>query len=379
MQRKLLSISLLAVALTFSSLVSGQALPGFGDRAPSGEFPKTNFNKLSIDPAEILSGGPPRDGIPAIDAPVFETNEQASAWLQPDEPVVSLRVGDTARAYPLQIMIFHEIVNDKINSKPVTVTFCPLCNASIVFDATVNGQALDFGTTGRLRKSDLVMYDRQTESWWQQFTGVGIVGEFTGVQLKQIPSQIVSFDVFKTEFPNGEVLSKDTGVQRPYGNNPYRGYDDINSTPFLFRDPLDPRLPPMERVLAVAENDNDKQFQLVPLSVLEKDPIMQLDKVVVIATSVANSALDKSKIASSRLVPSAAAFESFVNGKSVTLSIDDKGTLVDAESGSEWSALGRALTGPRKGEQLVQIDQGVHFAFAWLAFDPDATIVKASK
>lgn len=379
MRRSSLSVFILTAALAASSGVFAQATPSFGNRAPTSEFPKTDFSKLSIDPAEILSGGPPRDGIPAVDAPVFETTEQASDWLQPNEPVVSLRIGNTARAYPLQIMIYHEIVNDMINDKPVTITFCPLCNASIVFDATVDGQLLNFGTTGRLRKSDLVMYDRQTESWWQQFTGTGIVGEFTGVQLKQIPSQIVSFEVFKTEYPDGDVLSKDTGALRPYGNNPYRGYDDINSTPFLFQDPVDSRLPPMERVLAVAKKGSEKHFQLVTLTELEKSPVIQLDDVVVIATSTANSALDETEIAASRLVPSAAAFESSVDGKPVTLKLNSDGKLVDEESGSEWSPLGQALTGPRKGEQLLQVDRGVHFAFAWLAFDPEATIVKAPK
>lgn len=379
MRQLSLWVLVLSSFLTTSSAVFAQAAPKFGSRAPTAEFPKTDFNKLSVDPSEIMSGGPPRDGIPAIDAPVFETFDEAGAWLAPNEPVVSLRYEGVARAYPLQILIYHEIVNDVINDKPVTVTFCPLCNASIVFDAMVDGRSLDFGTTGRLRKSDLVMYDRQTESWWQQFTGTGIVGEFTDVQLKQIPSQIVSFDVFKTEYPEGEVLSKNTGALRPYGNNPYRGYDNITSTPFLFKDPLDPRLPPMERVLAIAEKNSDTKFQLVPLTVLESHPVLQLEDVVVIATSSATSALDDSSIADSRLVPSAAAFESTLDGKSITLTVNDDGVLKDEESGSEWSALGKGLAGPRKGEQLVQIDRGVHFAFAWLAFDPEATIVKAPK
>jgi len=364
-----LLVFVFTITLTSAFAVFAQSSEGFGNRAPTAEFPKTDFSKLSIDPSEILSGGPPRDGIPSIDAPIFESFDKASAWLELNEPVVSLQLDGVARAYPLQILIYHEIVNDMINDKAVTVTFCPLCNASIVFDATVDGQPLDFGTTGRLRKSDLVMYDRQTESWWQQFTGTGIVGEFTGTQLEQLPSQIVSFEVFQQEYPEGEVLSKNTGAQRPYGNNPYRGYDNISSTPFLFKDPLDPRLPPMERVLAVASEDSDEKFQLVPLTVLESSPLIQLGDVVVIATTVATSALDKSSIADSRLVPSAAAFESNVDGEPVTLSIQDDGTLKDGESGSEWSALGKALSGPRKGAQLTQVDRGVHFAFAWLEFD----------
>jgi len=368
--------AILALNFLFAGFAAAQALNSFTMGAPKGEFPKTDFDNASVDLSEIMSGGPPRDGIPAIDSPSFVSIDEAAEWLKPNEPVIALRINDTARAYPLQILIFHEIVNDVIDGKPVAVTFCPLCNASIVFDATVAGQALDFGTTGRLRKSDLVMYDRQTETWWQQFTGIGIVGDLNGTTLKQIPSQIVSFDVFTAEHPNGEVLSKKTGAARPYGSNPYRGYDAIDSTPFLFKDPLDPRLPPMERVLAVASNSDESEWQLVPLSVLADNPIIQLDDLVVVATSRANSALDRADIGNSRLIPSAAAFKARIDDEKVTLSLNEDGQLVDEETGSEWSPLGRAVSGSRQGMQLTQVDRGVHFAFAWLAFDPDATIVK---
>lgn len=359
-----------------ASVITVQAQSSFTMGMPQGEFPLTDFENRSVEFDEILSGGPPKDGIPSIDAPEFDTTLEAAEWLPADEPVIALVIGDDARAYPLQILIYHEIVNDTVADKPVAVTFCPLCNASIVFDATIDGQTLDFGTTGRLRKSDLIMYDRQTETWWQQFTGTGIVGTFNELQLEQIPSQIVSFDVFKNTYPQGKVLNRNTGAARPYGNNPYRGYDDINSSPFLFRDPIDPRLPPMERVLAIAGDNNDAGWQLVPLSTLEKHPILTVDDVVVLATSSANSALDDSKIKESRLIPAAAAFETQLNGKPVSLQLDDNNQLIDVESGSVWSPLGKAIAGPLKGQQLKQVDRGVHFAFAWLAFDPTATIIK---
>jgi len=359
-----------------ANLVSAQSQNsnGFTLGAPKGEFPKTDFENSSVDSSEIMSGGPPRDGIPAIDNPLFESIDQSSEWLTPSEPVIAFQLGNTARAYPLQILIYHEIVNDVIEDKPVAVTFCPLCNASIVFDAMVDGTRLDFGTTGRLRKSDMVMYDRQSETWWQQFTGIGIVGKYNGTVLKQLPSQIVSFDVFKNEFPDGEVLSKKTGSLRPYGNNPYRGYDDINSSPFLFRDPVDPRLPPMERVLAVNVDTTTTQWSLVPLTLLKDSPVVQLDDIVVLATTEATSALDKASIAESRLIPAAAAFLASLDDKPITLTVDENGKLTDSETGSEWSALGKALSGPWQGRRLQQVDSGVHFAFAWLAFDPDAKV-----
>ena len=218
------------------------------EQFPRGEFPLTDFKKSSINLDELLSGGPPRDGIPSIDKPHFVSVSQAGKWLDDREPVIAVNLNGEARAYPLQILMYHEIVNDVIADMPVAITFCPLCNASIVFDRTVgegdSKRVLDFGTTGRLRKSDLVMYDRQTESWWQQFTGKGIIGEYTDVSLPQIPSQIVSFAAFKESFGDSKVLSKNTGVIRPYGNNPYRGYDAIDNNPFLFRGDIDPRSHP---------------------------------------------------------------------------------------------------------------------------------------
>ena len=120
---------------------------------------------------EILSGGLPKDGIPAIDEPQFVSVDEADAWLQPQEPVILVEVEGDACAYPIQILMWHEIVNDTIGRVPVVVTYCPLCNTGIAFERTFDGQVLDFGTTGRLRYSNLVMYDRQTQTWWQQASG----------------------------------------------------------------------------------------------------------------------------------------------------------------------------------------------------------------
>lgn len=343
---------------------------------PVTEFPLTDFSKSSVELSEIMSGGPPRDGIPPIDAPSFVSAEEAQTWLEEDEPVIALDIAGDARAYPLQIMTYHEIVNDTVGDIPVSVTFCPLCNASIVFDRRIDDLVLDFGTTGRLRKSDLIMYDRQTETWWQQFVGKGIVGKLTDRELEQWPSQIVSFATFREAFPDGKILSKETGFVRPYGNNPYAGYDSIDSSPFLFRGDVDPRLPPMERVLSIPVAE---QHTLVPLSVLDATALIntQIDgeSIVVFAPSKANSALDKSDIASSRLIPAAAAYSAELDGE--VLEFELKGNeITDRNTGSVWDVFGRALSGKLAGERLRQIDAGVHFAFAWLAFDPAAVVYK---
>ena len=365
---------LLVVAIFFTSTSFVAAEAKNWSHLQTAEWMKTNFDISSVEPQEILSGGPPKDGIPSIDEPKFVSQADAMEWMADNEPVIAFEHAGDARAYPLQILIFHEIVNDEVGGKPFSVTFCPLCNASIVFEREFEGQTLDFGTTGRLRKSDLVMYDRQTESWWQQFTGAGIIGDHTGSKLVQVPSQIVSFETFRKVFPKGEVLSKETGFYRQYGRNPYQGYDSMDNTPFLYDGDLDPRLPPMERVLSVPSGDG---HHLVPLSLLEEKATLTLqlegDDIVVFAPGTAASALDDSSIADSRAVPAAAAFSAELEGKTMEFEVLD-GQIMDKETGSAWNALGHAVTGELAGKRLQQLDGGVHFAFAWLAFDPDASV-----
>lgn len=373
---QLITAAIFVVAIMSSGLASAQFV-----QFPQGEFPKTNYKKASVEINEIMTGGPPRDGIPSVDYPQFINAEQASAWLQDPEPVISLQYKGVVKAYPLQILMYHEIVNDKIAGVPVAVTFCPLCNASIVFERVLgegdSRVVLDFGTTGRLRKSDLVMYDRQTESWWQQFTGKGIIGDYTDTELVRIPSQIVSFGEFRKAFPDAEILSKETGYRRLYGRNPYSGYDDINNNPFLFRGEIDSRLPAMERVLSIRSEANT---QLIPLSKLRDVPVANLtvdeEAVVVFAASTAASALDKAQIAESRAVPAAAAFKasSSMADEALTFVLNE-GVIEDEQTGSHWNAFGLSTAGKLKGSQLEQLDEGVHFAFAWLAFDPDANII----
>ena len=285
-----------------------------------------------------------------------------------------LRQAGRARAYPLQILMYHEIVNDTLAGVPVAVTFCPLCNASIVFDRRLDGRTLDFGTTGRLRKSDLVMYDHQTESWWQQFTGEGIVGAHAGRQLRMLPSEVASFAEFAAAYPVGEVLSQRTGYTRPYGRNPYRGYDRIGQNPFLFDDPVDKRLPAMERVLAV---ELGGKTRLHPFAQLEKQAVLNETLAgtpyVVFAQARVRSALDAERIVEGRLIPAASAFLRTLDGRTLEFDLRDN-NVVDIQTGSRWNAFGEAVAGPLKGLRLEAVPGDVHFAFAWLAFRPDAEI-----
>jgi hypothetical protein len=340
------------------------------------EWPYTDFDKRIVELSEIQSGGPPKDGIPPIDEPRFETPAEASQWIDPREPVVVLTVNGETRAYPLQILTWHEIVNDNLGGVPVSVTFCPLCNATIVFDRRLNGRVLDFGTTGKLRKSDLVMYDRQTESWWQQFSGKAIVGEMSGEILKRIPASIVAFEDFELAYPLARVLSRRTGHLRPYGKNPYSGYDRIDDQPFLFNQPVDGRLPPMERVLNVSVGGTHR---LYPFSLLKGEPVINDDvngvPVVVFSRQGTLSVLDASVIARSRTVPSATVYQRHFEGRVLNFELRG-GKLMDRETGSEWNLFGTCVAGRLKGKQLEKPDSGVHFAFAWLAFNPQSQIYR---
>ncbi len=366
---------ILSLILTFAMFwiaiptLEAQSTPRFKD------WPNTDFENSVINLSEIRSGGPPKDGIPSIDHPEFVSVDSAMNWLNLREPVIVLDVLGEAKAYPLQILIWHEIVNDMLNDRFVAVTFCPLCNASIVFDRNLDGEILDFGTTGNLRKSDLVMYDRQTESWWQQITGSGIVGQYAGVDLDLLPSQITSFEQFALAYPEGQVLSRDTGFRRNYGDNPYRGYDDINNVPFLLSDPADPRLPAMERVVNVSVNGKHRVY---PFSVFDEEPVIN-DKfngvsIVIFSMNDAASALDERSIADSRIIPSATVFRRQLDELLLDFEKRDDGNFYDVQTGSQWNLFGQAVAGPLRGNELVDVANGVHFAFAWLAFHPESEI-----
>ena len=316
----------------------------------------------------------PRDNIPSIDAPAFVSPDEAAEWLADVEPVVALEIDGDARAYPLQILTWHEIVNDEVGGLPVSVTFCPLCNSAIAFDRRLDGELLEFGVSGNLRNSDLVMYDRQTQSWWQQFTGEGIVGKHAGRQLEHLPSLLISFADFREAHSEGRVLSRETGYVRNYGVNPYIGYDTFSGTPFLFGGNLDDRLPPVERVIAVSAGGVDAAF---PLSALQEMSVINYtlgdrDIAVFFKTGTA-SALDASVIADARDVGSAAAFDAELDGRRLTFSAAD-GVIRDAETGSVWSISGRAVEGELAGASLTPLAHGNHFWFAWAAFKPDTLL-----
>jgi len=176
-----------------------------------------------IDRADLISGGPPKDGIPSIDNPKF-TNIDEAKWLSDDAEVFILIVNDTTRIYPQPILVWHEIVNDNIEGLLVAITYCPLCGSSLAYKRVINGEPVEFGTTGLLYNSNLVMYDRLTDSYWTQIRGEAVIGELSGMKLEKLPLQVMKWKDAKIRFPQAKVLSKQTGFSRNYGTDPYIDY-----------------------------------------------------------------------------------------------------------------------------------------------------------
>lgn len=335
-----------------------------------------------IELDEIVSGGPPPDGIPPIDDPVFESVETASAWLTDESPVMVVDVDDDVRAYPLAILTFHEIVNDTVGGVPLVVTYCPLCNSALVFDRRIDGpdgeELLDFGTSGRLYLSNLVMYDRQHRNLWTQFEGQGVVGErFLGEKLDRVPAWLFGFGELAELHPDAQVLSRDTGVDRPYGSNPYVGYDTEGRAPFLFRGEIDDRESAMARMVGLADGDDAVAVLLELLVDVRAVTVDVADRpIAVVWAPGQSSALDAAAIDDGRDVGQTAAFVAELEGEPIDLeptAVD--GRFRDAHSGSTFDLRGRALDGPLEGSRLDAVPHDDTFWFVWAAFKPDTEVV----
>jgi hypothetical protein len=325
----------------------------------------------------------PQDAIPAIDEPRFQSISEVD-WLADKEPVIAIEINGEARAYPLQIMTWHEIVNDAVGGTPLAVTFCPLCNTAVAYERPeIDGKVTTFGTSGKLINSNLLMYDRATNSLWPQVTGEAVSGDLVGTQLTHYPARIVSWQEFKTAFPDGAVLSRDTGHERDYGENPYPGYDDIDSAPFLFRGEVDGRLAAVERVLGIAIENDIVAFPYFRLKeqasgwAAVANVTIASRPVTVFWKAGTASALDGADIATSRDVGAAVAYSRAVANKTLTFAVQG-GEIVDLETRSTWNLLGEAIDGRLEGRALEPLDAIDSFWFDWAAFHPDTDIWRGS-
>jgi len=327
-----------------------------------------------IDPAEVTPGGPPPDGIPAVDRPRFQPGGDVD-WLEDDEPVLAFELGGEARAYPVQILTWHEIVNDTVAGVPVAVTYCPLCNSAVAFDRRLGPRVLAFGTSGLLYRSALVMYDRQTESLWAHFTGRAVAGRLTGEELRSYPVSTVAWSDFRKAHPDSLVLSRDTGFDREYGRNPYPGYDDVDTSPFLFEGEVDGRLAAKTRIVGL---EVDGRSVAVALDALRQRRSIPVDvggrRLVVWWKPGTASALEASRVAEGRDVGATGVFDSGLEGRALSFRAAGE-TFHDVETNSTWDVLGRATGGPLAGKALTAVPHVDTFWFAWAAYRPDTAIV----
>lgn len=320
-----------------------------------------------------IRGVVPPDAIPALEDPAFEPASEVD-WLAAVEPVLALEINGDARAYPLRIMTWHELVNGTVGGVPVTVSYCPLCNSAVAYDRRVGERILDFGTSGALLNSSLVMYDRQTESLWSHYTGQAVAGHLTGTELDLIPVQTVSFERFQQTYPQGRVLSIETGHFRQYGQNPYEFYDSDNR-PFLFGGPFDDRLDSITRVVALRDG---AEGAVIPYEVLAERRVVPFtfagrDLVALFEPGTA-SALDSPVIAEGRDVGATGVFARTVDGQPLELSAGAEGGFVDAATGAVYDILGwpSGSSGVAALEPVEHLDT---FWFAVAAFYPDAEII----
>lgn len=320
-----------------------------------------------------------RDGIDPIDAPTFASVSDAPSYMKPREPVIAIEINGDARAYPLAMLMWHEIANDVVGGQPITVTFCPLCNTAISFDRVVDGVELTFGTTGKVRNSDLVMWDRQTQSWWQQITGEAIVGHYAGLgtELEVINSPIIAWETFAEQYPEGLVMERifdEVGFPvKSYDLAPYAGYDSVDVSPFAFDGEIDGRLPANLRVLTVELGDSvvAYPFPFLEESKVLNDSINDTDVVVFFDNGTLSAFIDslETKLTSG----STTVFERTLDGQSLTFQVTEDG-IRDIETGSLWNLLGVAVDGELTGAKLEPVIHANHFWFAWAVFQPETVI-----
>lgn len=343
---------------------------------------KTDTTKHTVDLEEfdvVMS----RYSFPTLDYPTFVDLEEGLKECFIHEPVIAVSINGEAKAYPLNMLTMHEMSNDSCGSVPILPTFCSLCNSSVVFDRRLkhNGKdyLLEFEVSGMLRHSDMVMVDKQTETWWQQLMGEGMVGELAGAELDIVSSMVLSVEEFFNRYPNGKIMSHHTGgeVEKMYGHNPYVHYDSAGHKPYekyFDAKTLDPRLQAMERIIAIKGGDH---YKIYPFTAITEEVVINdafdHKKIVIFFETGTVSVLDEDDISKSKVIGTATVFESKIDGKELTFKSVD-GQFVDNQTKSIWNITGQCTKGLMKGKELYPANHTNHFAFAWLSFNPESLI-----
>ena len=343
-----------------ASSVSEKSSFGFVD-VKNVKIMETNGVKHLIPLDKIKGGGPPKDGIPSIDDPVF-AEVRDSQFMSDSDTVIGLYINGEARAYPLFILVWHEIVNDTVGGVPVAVTYCPLCYTNQVFERVIDGQEVEFGTSGKLYNSNLLMYDRLTDSYWSQALGLAVKGELTGHDLDLVPFDVITWGDWKELYPDTLVLTTDTGHIRSYATDPYGNYYTEPRIMFPVEH-SDDRLHPKEIILGFEEDGVYKAFR-------QSDA----ESNVVINDIIGNSSV----LVVSLYAENARAFDRTVDGKILSFEYDvDLDKIFDTLTNSEWNYEGLAVSGDYAGMQLQRVAYSPGFWFEWVAFHPDTLVFNA--
>jgi hypothetical protein len=378
--KKVISIAALSiVGVSVAVLTVPIINPSSVSIANSSINPNINTNSINSAPTpvgeeeensivpldQIVSGGPPPDGIPSIDNPKFISVQEADRNLEDSELVLGLNINGDVRVYPLQIMVWHEIVNDKVGNTPVAVTYCPLCFTNQVFNRTMNdGKALEFGTSGKLYNSNLVMYDRATKSLWSQAMAQGIVGKFAGIKLERIPFDVAYWKEWKQLYPESKVLSTDTGSSRPYGADPYDDYYTNGDVLFPISGG-DDRLGLKEIIIGFENKGQHKAYKLQEIE----------DKKVI------NDQVNGKPVVLFSLYPfMVKSYDPVVDGQILEFNYNIKDVnFVDKQTSSLWNFEGKAISGQMKGKQLTRLPFDEGFWFEWVAFHPETELYQSTQ
>jgi len=361
--------SILLIFLSISFLVIILILLSVDEEKSVFKLSLGQETKHTVPLDKIVSGGPPQDGIPSIDNPKFQSVQDADKILGDSEFVLGLNINGDIRAYPLQILVWHEIVNDVVGDKPVAITYCPLCFTNQVFSRTLSdGSRVEFGTSGKLYNSNLVMYDRKSNSLWSQGLGEGIVGEYASTRLEKIPFDIAYWKDWKKLYPESEVLSRDTGSVRPYGADPYGDY--YTNDLILFPVANDDKRLGLKEIIIGFENEN--QYKAYKLQDIEEKKV--INDIVGENKNIALVSLEPFMVR---------AFDRVVNdnvdGESKKIVVDlfyntTNNTLIDRATGSQLNLEGKFTNGPLENKALQRISMDPGFWFEWIAFHPETEI-----
>lgn len=370
---------MLLLIVIFSSISFGQMQNP--KNIPFGWKTDTLVNNIDLSELMVVL---PRGSFEVLNYPKFIGKEEGLKSFFAREPIIFLEINGSAKAYPLNMLSVHEIANDTLGGVPILATFCPLCNSAIVYDRRLNyngkDHVLEFEVSGMLRKSDMVMADKQTETWWQQLMGSAIVGELTGAELKTIPSMVISAEEFFSSYPQGQILSKSSGgedVQKYYGQNFYKNYDAAEGKPysrFFDSTSIDQKLSPMERIVEVRSQGEFKAYTFTTAA--EKGVIndeFNSKNIVLFYKSGLVSILDEKDIKQSKDIGAVTVFNSKLGNEILTFMKEGE-KFIDYNTISIWDITGRCVEGKLKGKQLEIEPHGNHFAFAWLAFHPETKI-----